>query len=152
MRTPIAAILLGTLILTGCATNFNPFNWFGRGSTEETLTVVVDPDAIIDHRDMVDQVTSLNIEKTGGGAIIHAVGLPLTQGFWDAELIPENGERPVNGVLTYQFRINQPVGFERASTTRSREVVVGYFVSSFKLNGVSQIRVIGVRNARTSRR
>ncbi len=152
MRTPIAAILLGTLILTGCASKFNPFNWFGRGSTEETLTVIDDPDAIIDHRGMVDQVTSLNIEKTGGGAIIHAVGLPLTQGFWDAELIPENGERPVNGVLTYQFRISQPVGFERESTTRSREVVVGYFVSSFKLNGVSQIRVIGARNARTSRR
>lgn len=151
MRTPIAAILLGTLILTGCASKFNPFNWFKRGSTEETL-VVTDPDAIIDHRGMVDQVTSLNIEKTGGGAIIHAVGLPLTQGFWDAELIPENGERPVKGVLTYQFRISEPIGFERESTPRSREVVVGYFVSSFKLNGVSQIRVVAARNARTSRR
>jgi len=152
MRTPITAFLLGTLVLTGCATNFNPLNWFKRGSTEETLAVLPDPNVIIDHRGMVDQVTSLNIEKTGGGAIIRAVGLPPTQGFWDAELVPENGENPVNGVLTYQFRISEPIGFERESTTRSREVVVGYFVSDFKLNGVRQIRVVAARNARTSRR
>jgi len=152
MRTPIIAILLGSLILTGCASKLNPFNWFKRSTNEETLAQLPDPNVIIDHRGIVDQVTSLQIEKTGGGAIIHAVGLPPTQGFWDAELIPENGEQPVNGVLSYQFRIEQPPGFERQSTPHSREVVVGYFVSNFKLNGVSQIRVIGIRNARTSRR
>jgi len=151
MRTPIAALLLGTLVLTGCASKFNPFNWF-RGSNEETLKELPDPNVIIDHRGIVDQVTQLTIEKTGGGAIIHAVGLPPTQGYWDAELVPLNGEHPVNGVLTYQFRIQQPVGFERQSTTQSREVVVGHFVSNFKLNGVSQIRVVGTRNARVSRR
>lgn len=152
MRTPIASILLGALILTGCASKFNPFNWFGRSNSQETLTEATTPDTITDQRSMVDQVIALNIEKTNGGAIIHATGLPATQGFWGAELVPENNELPVNGVLTYTFRIKQPSGIKVASTPRSREVVVGHFVSNIKLNGVSQIRVVAARNARISRR
>ncbi len=152
MRTPIAALILGTLVLTGCASKLNPFNWFKRGSQEETLAADFNPKVIVDGRQLVDQVTVLTIEKTPGGAIIHAVGLPPTQGYWDAELLAENAEKPVNGVLTYQFRIQQPPGFERESTPQSREVVVGHFVSNSKLQGVRQIRVLGARNARSSRR
>ncbi len=152
MRTPIAAILLGTLVLTGCATKLNPFNWFKRGSTEETLTVLPDPTVINDNRALVQQVVSLSVEKTPGGAIIRATGLPPTQGYWDAELIAENGEKPVKGVLTYQFRIEQPIDFQRVSTPQSREVVVAHFASNIKLQGVNQIRVVGAKNARSTRR
>jgi len=152
MRTPIAAILLGTLVLTGCATKMNPFNWFKRGSTEETLTELPDPNVIIDSRGLVQQVVSLSIDKTPGGAIIRATGLPPTQGFWDAALVAENGEKPIKGVLTYQFRIEQPIDFQRVSNPQSREVVVARFVSNIKLQGVTQIRVVGATNARSSRR
>lgn len=152
MRTPIASILLGALILTGCASKFNPMNWFGRSKSQETLTATAGPAAFVDYRKLVDQVISLNIEKTNSGAIIHAVGLPPTQGFWDAELVPENDEQPIKGVLTYTLRIEQPLGFERAVNQQSREVVVGHFVSNIKLNGVSQIRVVGLRNWRISQR
>jgi len=151
MRTSIATLLLTTMLISGCASKFNPFNWFG-GSREETLKEVVIPSKMADLRQLVDQVTSMQIEKNAGGAIIHAVGLPPTQGYWDAELIAENDELPVNGVLTYTFRIQQPLGFEKPSTPYAREVVVGYFVSNHKLEGVKAIRVLGARNARTSRR
>ena len=155
MRTPnykiLLASVLATVLLTGCASKFNPMNWFG-GSREETLKTVDIPTKAEDLRDMIDQVIKLNIEKTGGGAIIHAVGLPPTQGFWDGELVAENDELPVKGVLTYSFRIHEPFGFEKVSTSTSREVVVGYFVSNHKLNGVKTIRVIGTRNARSARR
>lgn len=151
MKTPISALLLSAFVLSGCASKFNPLNWFKRDTESETLAPLEDPNVIIDQRGMVDQVISLQIEKTGGGAIIHAVGLSPTQGFWDAELIPENGERPVNGVLSYQFRIERPPGVEGIVNQRSREIVVGHFVSSFKLRGVSQIRVIGARTALVSK-
>lgn len=151
MKTPIATLLISTLLVTGCASKINPFNWFKR-SSEETLTQQVAPGQVIETRRLVDQVASLQIEKTNGGAIIHAVGLPPSQGYWDAELVADNDEKPVNGVLTYKFRIEQPYEFKRASTPTSREVVVGHFVSNIKLQGVKSIRVLGARNARTSRR
>lgn len=151
MKTPIATVLISTLLLTGCATKLNPFNWF-KGSSEEKLVEQVTPGKVIDYRGLVDQVISLQIEKTNGGAIIHAVGLPPSQGYWDAALVADNDEEPIKGVLTYQFRIEQPYEFKRASTPTSREVVVGHFVSNIKLQGVSSIRVLGASNARSSRR
>lgn len=150
MKTPIATLLLSAVLITGCASKFNPFNWFKR-STNETVRQVA-PGQVIENRGLVDQVIFLQIEKTNGGAIIHAVGLPPSQGYWDAELVPENGEKPIKGVLTYKFRIEQPYEFKRASTPTSREVVVGHFVSNIKLQDVSSIRVLGTRNARASRR
>ena len=151
MKTPIATILVSALLVTGCASKINPFNWF-KGSSEEKLVEQMVPGAKAEHRALVDQVASLQIEKTNGGAIIHAVGLPPSQGYWDAELVAENAEKPVNGVLTYSFRIEQPYEFKRASTPTSREVVVGHFVSNIKLQGVTSIRVLGTRNARSSKR
>ena len=149
MKTSIATLLLSALLVTGCASKFNPFNWFKRSTNE---TVQVSPGQVLDTRGLVDQVTSLQIEQTNGGAIIHAVGLPPSQGYWDAELVAENDEKPVKGVLTYRFRIEKPYEFKRASTPTSREVVVGHFVSNIKLQGVTSIRVLGTKNARSSRR
>jgi len=152
MRTPIAVILLGTLVLTGCATKLNPFNWFKQDSTQETLAELPDPAVINDSRQLVQQVVSMSVEKTPGGAIIRATGLPPTQGYWDAELIAENDGKPVNGVLSYQFRIEEPIDFQRVSTPQSREVVVAVFVPNIRLQNVRQIRVIGAKNARSPSR
>ncbi len=151
MKTPFAVIFLSVVLLAGCASKFNPLNWFG-GSREETLKDAEIPTEIADLRGLVAQVTHLEIKKTGGGAIIYAVGLPPTQGYWDAELIGEFDEQPVNGVLTYTFRIQKPFGFENISTPYSREVNVGYFVSNQTLEGVKTIRVLGANNARSARR
>ncbi len=151
MKTPFAVILLSVVLLAGCASKFNPLNWFG-GSREEALKEAEIPTKIADLRTLVAQVTYLQIEKTGGGAIIHAVGLPATQGYWDAELVAEFDEQPVNGVLTYTFRIQQPFSAQNISTPYSREVNVGYFVSNQVLEGVKTIRVLGANNARSAKR
>lgn len=151
MKTPIAILMISAVLVTGCGTKLNPFNWF-KGSSDEKRVERTNPGQVIDYRKLVDQVSSLQIEKTNGGAIIHAVGLPPSQGYWDAELVAQNGEKPVKGVLSYRFQIERPYEFKRASTPTSREVVVGHFVSNIKLQGVTSIRVLGARNIRTSRR
>jgi hypothetical protein len=66
--------------------------------------------------------------------------------------VAENFEHPVKGVLTYQFRIQKPGDFQRTSTQQSREVVVGYFVSNHRMQGVRSIRVRGLNNAMSARR
>lgn len=140
--------------LAGCGaisdSSLNPFNWFGGSSEVETL-VPLDP-VEADPRQLIDQVTELRIERTPGGAIVRAAGLPPTQGYWDGALIPENRGDPVGGVLTYQFRISEPVTPQRVSTERSRRVTVGAFLTEQALEGVREIRVVGARNARAARR
>lgn len=161
MRTPTAmtaAAVLTALVLSGCSggsgsgsSKLNPFNWFGRSKQEKTLTPV-EIAATTDPRTLVDQVARMSVDRTPGGAIIRATGLPPTQGYWSGELVPENSEQPVKGVLTYRFVVAPPTGFEPTSTPQSRELVVARFVSAQKLEGVRQIRVLGARNARSSRR
>ncbi len=155
-RALIAAVLiLGTAV--GCGrvaeSRLNPFNWFGASTAAPTLApeggfAVADAD----QRKMVDQITALRIERTPGGAIIRATGLPQEQGFYDGELVSLTDGEPVNGVLEYQFRIRPPLQRTRVSTTQSREVIVGLFLSNQKLADVREIRVVAQRNARAARR
>jgi len=156
MKRPIAVLAVSALVLSGCAgireSRLNPFNWFAK-SQEETLSKSVEGENIvIDRRGLIDQVLTMRVERVSGGALVHAMGLSPTQGFWDGDLVAQNGGVPVNGVLSYDFRIQQPPGFERVSTQQSREVLVGLFVSDQDLAGVSQIRVVAARNARVARR
>lgn len=148
-------ILILTLVgmLAGCASiaesRFNPFNWFGRGQEAETLAPGERP---ADPRPLVDQVTELVVERVPGGAIVRARGLPPTQGYYDGALVSETRNTPEDGVLTYQFRIVEPATPQRVSTVRSREVIVGLFLSDQTLEGVRSIRVEAARNARVARR
>ena len=151
MRRPILAMLVLVLALPACGglrdSRLNPFNWFGRA--ERTQPVAALPAAPVDRRLLVAEVTGLTIDRTPGGAIVRATGLPPTQGFWDAELVA----RPIeDGVLVYDFRVFPPVGDTRVSTQRSREIVVATFVSTIRLENVRQITVQGERSARTTRR
>jgi hypothetical protein len=150
MNKPLITALCATLALGACSSigssRLNPFNWFG--GDEETVAVAPDQTPT-DKRLLVSQVTEMQIEKMPGGVIIRATGLPPTQGYWDAELVA----RPVeDGVAIYDFRIFPPITQQIASTTQSREVTVGAFLSNIKLEGVRQITVQGAANARTSRR
>ena len=105
-----------------------------------------------DRRLVVDRVTALRVEKTTSGAIVHATGLPPRLGYWDAELVAENDGTPVNGVVTYVFRIATPRWNTSTSTPYARTVEVAAFLSNAKLAGVRQIRVEGMNNALTTRR
>lgn len=154
-RALIATVLILGMV-AGCGrianSRINPFNWFGSSTSAPTMSEDGTVTGTPDYRKMVDQVASLNIEQTPGGAVIRAVGLPPQQGFYDGELVSVSGDAPVNGVLEYQFRIRPPVGATRVSTVPSREVVVGRFITNQKLAGVREIRVVALRNTRSMRR
>lgn len=149
-RIILALIVVATL--AGCArvaeSRFNPINWFGR--SERTEVVITDPDA--DPRPLVAEIITLRVEPVPGGAIIRATGLPPRQGYYDGALLPVGREIAENGVLNYEFRASQPLEQTRVSTQRSREVVVGRFVSDQTLAGASQIRVSAGGNALIVRR
>jgi hypothetical protein len=142
------------VLLTGlaaCETRLNPLNWFG-GAEEER--VVVDQEAVRDPndpRDLVATVASLNVDALPGnsGAILRAVGVPPTQGFWEAELVEVPGEE---GQLVYEFRVFPPAGRADAGPQPSREIVAGAELNRFDLQGIRTITVRGAANQLTVRR
>jgi hypothetical protein len=160
MRTPLLAMLALTLTLSACAavreSRFNPLNWFGQSEARAARSVPADAYAPIpDPRPLVDQVIAMAVEPIPGGAILRATGLPPTQGFWDAELVPVEGteEAPVeDGLLVFDFRIWPPPYVARAGTQPSREVEVATYLTLNDLEGVTRIVVRGARTERVTRR
>lgn len=157
MRLPVSGLLILALVLAGCGrireSRLNPFNWFGRSQPVAVATaepaVPGKPD---DPRILVAEVTEMEVARQPGGAIVRATGLPPTQGWWDAALVSENGGEPVDGVLTYRFVVDQPREATRVSTPQSRAVTAAAYLSDIKLQGISQIVVLGAQNSRSSRR
>ncbi|NSX56263.1 hypothetical protein [Parasulfitobacter algicola] len=153
MRRSILSVLILGTCLAGCATvresRVNPFNWFGNAQ-EETLQAAPERATTQDRRPMVSQIVSIEIDRTPGGAILRAVGLPPTQGYFAGDLVRVQNTDP--GVLTYEFRIIPPRGTQRTSTQQSREVVVALFITDQDLQRASAIRVIGQLNAQSLRR
>lgn len=150
MNKTLVTALCATLALGACSSigqsRLNPFNWFGR--SEETRVVAPLAESA-DQRALVAQVTDLTLEKMPGGVIVRATGLPPTQGYWQAELVA----RPIeDGKITYDFRVFPPITPQPSSTTQSREVIVGAFLSNIKLGTIRQITVQGANNARTTSR
>ncbi|MFT4716708.1 MAG: hypothetical protein ACI861_001443 [Paracoccaceae bacterium] len=147
-----ALVLVSFVGACGAAreSRLNPFNWFGKDRNEQ---VVVDEDAqIVDPRPLVAEIIKLRVDRLPGGAIVHAIGLPATQGHWEAALVPVNSELPDKGVLTYEFRLIPPLGAKTAGTKVSREVVVAHFISDQTMLGVRRIQVIAQQNRRTVKR
>ena len=153
MTRTYAAFLLVTL-LAACgslgSSSLNPGNWFGRDREERINTV--ETAAYVDTRPLVAEVVALKVDRMPGGAIITTTGLPATQGYWGGELVALNDERPDKGVLSYEFRIVPPKTFQPVVNRRSREVVIGHFVSDQTLAGVRRIQVLARDNRRTVRR
>lgn len=157
MRLVVMGLLVLTLALPGCArlrdSKVNPFNWFGRSKPVATQTVEsVVPGRPADGRILIAEVTDLDVARQPGGAIVRASGLPPTQGWWDAELVAENGGRPVDGVMTYRFVIAAPLKATRTSTPQSRELTAAAYLSDVKLAEIREIVVVGATNSRASRR
>lgn len=159
MKRIVTVTLVVTLAVAGCGrirdSRLNPFNWFGGSQSQpraEVSALEAGMTPVADPRQLVDQVTSLSINRTPQGAIVEAAGLPQTQGYWDADLVAENGGEPAEGVLTYRFVVAPPSGPRRVSTPQSREVTAAAFVSNAKLAEVSKIVVLGLGNSRSSAR
>jgi len=153
--TRLTAAILVFSLLAACGglrdSRMNPANWFGRDK-EERIAVEEAQEIYVDPKGLVSQIVSLKVDRMPGGAIINAFGLPPTQGYWSAELKPVNGEIPDKGTLIYEFRLLNPTDPQLTGTQRSREVVVGHFVSDQTLLGVRRIEVRAATNKRTVRR
>lgn len=152
MTRTILVMLTLCLTVTACGrvadSRLNPFNWFGRDRSEET--VVTDEAFLRDSRPFVRQVVSLQVDPTPEGAIIRVVGLPAVQGYYDAELLEVDRDDP--STLTYEFRVTPPPFQTRQSTQQSREIIVGQAVSNKRLATIRTITVIGQSNRRAVRR
>lgn len=153
----LLAILGFGLTLAACSNgvNLNPLTWFNAVSSDEGLVALEPADGWpedVDRRLVIDQVTALRIERTTSGAIVHATGLPPKLGYWDAELVAQNGGKPEKGVLTYVFKIATPRWRTDTSTPYARQIEVGAFIPNIELTGVRAIRVVGERNSRTASR
>lgn len=148
----LIALVAAALLITSCGqSRLNPLNWFGRAqsATPEERRLAA---AQSDPRALVAQVVAVEVARRPGGAIVTARGLPPTQGWWDGELVPAAGGKPLAGTLVFDFRIAPPPRARRIGPPRSREVVVGLFLSEQKLRGVRAIQVRGAGNALVARR
>ena len=173
MRKTFSALLVSTLVLTGCATvrdsRANPFNWFGSARSEPITRQEASDNPLIPQRTGLfssskskeviytgrpfEQIIDLTIEEVPGGAVVRATGRADRQGIYEVQLTPANeDELPVDGVLTYRLEGIEPSEATAIGTEPMREVTAGRKLTNQKLTGVSSIRVEGLRNAMTSRR
>ncbi len=159
MKVQIVAGLLAIGLLAGCQSRYSPNNWgwFGGSQSEPTLAPNDGYAPDYDRRPLVQQVVSMSVDQVPGGAIVTAVGLPPTQGYWEADLVStyetESGKpAPKDGVMRLEFRIVPPRGQKRVSTAISREVTAGTFLSDQALGAVRTITVVGSGNQRSSGR
>lgn len=139
------AAAVAVAALAGCGlgqSRLNPLNWFGS----DTSVPAAAPRPI-DARPVVGQVVSLEIAQSRSGAIISAVGLPPTQGYWEAELVPVPSADP--SVLALDFRILPPPEPRRVGTQPSREVLAGLVLSTQELAPYRTIVVQGALNSRS---
>ena len=174
-RATVLALLAAATALSACSgwsdARVNPSNWFGRSRAAEvspakftTNTSPLLPDNKSAREFLagnqvavdgvpIDQIVSMEIERTVAGAIIRVEGLASRQGAYDARLIPDTyDEEPVDGVLSYRFVVkypNEATGFGDQAT---RTVSVARTVTQQHLSAASVIRVTGAQNARESRR
>ncbi|MBP9048787.1 MAG: hypothetical protein IT543_03120 [Tabrizicola sp.] len=137
--------------VAGCAgvrqSKLNPFNWFRKSQPRETIVL---PGEKKDPRPLVDTVLSMTVEPIPGGAVVRARGVTPTQGWWDAELVPQ--ELDDKGILVYEFRLLPPPDRADVNTQQSREIDVAIYISDVKLEAVREIVVQGASNARSARR
>jgi hypothetical protein len=148
MRLTLPALLICATALSACGgfrdSRLNPLNWFGKA--QPVATTLVQPSDADDPRPLVQQVLDLTVEPIDGGAIVRAKGLPPTQGWWEAELVPM-GEVDAEGTLTLAFRVIPPKTPQRTSTQFSREITVAHHLDSYELAKIRRIVVTAELNA-----
>lgn len=163
MQKSLSVLLISAVVLSGCGNSrLNPKNWFGR-SQAVPVASATDANPLIPRKNrllkrdtsyqgtLVGEIRDLTIERVPGGAIARVAGLADQQGPYEVRLIPLNDGAPVGGVLSYELRaLNLP--YKAVGTERSRTLTAAVFVTDQDLAGVREIRVLGARNARSSRR
>ncbi len=150
MTRALTLFLVLTLTLAACGqSRLNPRTWFARSAAEPTLGPTR---AVEDRRPLVPNVTDLTIERTSTGAIVRATALMPTAGYWDAELVPENAGRPRDGVMTYRFVAARPRAAVRVDSPGPRTLTAAAVLTSYDLEVVREVAVVGAETTRRARR
>jgi len=167
MRKPLLTLTLAALVLSSCGNSrLNPMNWFGRGQPAAVVQNGTANPLIPTRRNgsalkkqadyqgsWIASVESVKVERIPGGAVIRATGTGNVQGSFDVRLTPRNDEKPVNGVLTYDFRALMPAPKTRVvGSAASRRITAAVYLTDNQLAGVRTIRVQTAGNAFESRR
>jgi hypothetical protein len=172
MRHLTSALLVSTLVLSGCAgvrdSRINPFNWFGRAQVEPVADAEVNPlipsggarglfassraAAVLPDAPLAAQVDDLTVLRVDGGAVIRATAVSDAVGAFNVSLEPADDGVPVDGVLTYELRAFAPNAGSTPMPERARRHVAAVRVSDSDLAGVRVIRVVAARNAATTTR
>jgi hypothetical protein len=117
---------------------------FGGRKTE---TVLEQPKIVVDTRVLIAAVNEVTVDKFSGGAIIKARGTVDRQGYSHVDLVAQNKGLPDdNGVVTYEFRGESPIGTTKGPTERSNQVYAGISITALRLSTVKKIRVIAAQN------
>lgn len=140
---------------SGWGGRLNPLNWFDGGSfsADERQSALAPRGGYrseTEYRQLADQLTALSVERGSVGTIVTATALMPKQGWFNAELVPVDGEDPTEAV--YEFRVEGPLSATAVGPARSREITAGAFLSTRDAATIRTIRVIGARNSRTARR
>jgi len=169
MLRKLGVLVVISVALTGCArvseSKLNPLNWFDRapeataGETVQRKPLVPAQAevTIVDARVLIETLTSASLEPSGNGAILRATGIAARQGYFNAELVLVdittasqgffNAELVLvditNGVLTYEFRVERPTGYEAIGSAASRQITVATVIDAAALRGVRGVVVRG---------
>ena len=158
MLRKLGVLVVISVALTGCArvseSKLNPLNWFDRapeatsGETVQRKPLVPAQAevTIIDARVLIETLTSAYLEPSSDGAIQRATGIAASQGYFNAELVLVD---IASGVLTYDFRVERPTGYEAIGSAASRQITVATAIDAASLRGV---RGVVVRGANGSKR
>ena len=169
MNRSLGAFLAVALVLSGCAavraSRYNPFNWFGRSSSQPVAAAGEDVNPLIPRRRasifrddrpvvyqgrLIGEVSELLVERRPGGAVIRATGVADRMGPWDVRLVKVD-EESADGVLTFDMRNLRQPG-PAGGSEWARSVTAAVALSDNDLAGIRTIRVKGARNVRTVRR
>jgi hypothetical protein len=151
MRRRPYLILALPVVLAGCGDSaLNPFGWLGGREAPEPVSPLALPE---DPRPLVERVTSVTLDRTPGGAIVRAEGLPPALGYWSAALVPvdRDGRPDADGVLALEFRAVPPPE-PLPGPPAARTLVTGYFLTEQRLRDVRVITVAGQANSASVRR
>jgi len=153
------ALIVGIIAaLSGCArvseSKFNPLNWFDRAPEvtaegailRKPLVPAQAEVTLVDARVLVETLSSASLEPSANGAILRATGIAASQGYFNAELVLVD---ITSGVLTYDFRVERPTGYEAVGSASSRQITVATVIDAASLRGV---RGVVVRGANGSKR
>lgn len=145
--------LCAVLAVSGCASRFNPLNWWGNGAagpadvtaSPETSVTLSETTAL----PLIAQLSKAQVVSIPGGRLISATGIAAAQQYHSAELVQVASDEA--GTLVFDFVALPPDRQTRVGSAASREITVATKLTTQALSGVRRIQIRSAGNASTLR-